>query len=131
MLTTNAKAATQRPQFECKVLQRKRRSLYCRSSCSECGHWEGKSGRGRGSAFVLQRLVAVERLAAHVTESKRLFADGRRAGEFARGCERRGKRGWQGRQAEAAERAVDLAARADAFDDLLAEIAALAEVKGV
>ena len=96
-----------------------------------------QSDRHRNASRILERKTAVEGFTPNITERKlndsRRQWDGRDAGEFsdsfALGFERCTNRRKSAVQLESSEGAVDIAPRADAFDDLLAEIAALGEVQ--
>jgi hypothetical protein len=92
------------------------------------------------STLIMKGIMTVERLAARIAETDLeslpgLAGEGQRghAGQLshglARGLKRRA-RGWKyALQAKDHKRAMHIASRADALDDLLAEIASLVEVQ--
>ena len=105
------------------------------------GGVEGEGDGLCGSATVAEGLREREGFAADVAEGELdgagVEVDGGDAGELADGFvwrvvreESRAGDGGGAVEVEAAEDAVDLAAGADALDDLLAEVAAFAEVEG-
>ena len=111
-----------------------------RRASAGCGEVEGKGDRDGLAAGIFERSAAVEGLAANVAEGELGWTAGKGqgsdAGEFTDGpgiefgCERGAGGGQRAFEAESGEGAVDAAAGVNTFDDLLAEVAAFAEMQG-
>ena len=101
------------------------------------GNGVGQRDRGCGASGVVQRKLAVERFAADVAEGELDWPGGQRdggdAGQFAHRLAFRSERGaglgQSAAEFEAGKSSVDVAARVDALDDLLAQVAAFGEVQ--